>query len=93
VHAWTDALTQGGPLAATTAGPRDLSVLPYTSGTTGLPKGCMHTHASLMHNAVACTLWGGGTSETVGLVVVPMFHITGMVAVMHAAVYAGAPWC
>jgi len=90
VHAWTDALAQGGPLAATTAGPRDLSVLPYTSGTTGLPKGCMHTHASLMHNAVACTLWGGGTSETVGLVVVPMFHITGMVAVMHAAVYAGA---
>ena len=90
VHAWTDALAQGGPLAATTAGPQDLSVLPYTSGTTGLPKGCMHTHASLMHNAVACTLWGGGTSETVGLVVVPMFHITGMVAVMHAAVYAGA---
>ncbi len=90
VHAWTDALAFDGPLREPTAGPQDLSVLPYTSGTTGLPKGCMHTHASLMHNAVACTLWGNGTAETVTLVVVPMFHITGMVAVMHAAVYAGA---
>ena len=90
VHAWADALAFDGPLAATTASPQDLSVLPYTSGTTGLPKGCMHTHASVMHNAVACTLWGNGTAETVTLVVVPMFHITGMVAVMQAAVYAGA---
>ena len=90
VHAWHDALAAGGPLAETTAGPRDLSVLPYTSGTTGLPKGCMHTHASIMHNAVASSLWGSGTAETVGLVVVPMFHITGMVSVMHACVYLGA---
>ena len=90
VHAWADAFAFAGPLAATTTGPQDLSELPYTSGTTGLPKGCMHTHASLMHNAVACTLWGNGTAETVTLVVVPMFHITGMVAVMQAAVYAGA---
>ena len=90
VHAWQDALAWGGPLAETTAGPQDLSVLPYTSGTTGLPKGCMHTHASIMHNAVASGLWGSGTAETVALVVVPMFHITGMVSVMHAAVYLGA---
>ena len=88
--AWKDALAWGGPLADTTAGPADLAILPYTSGTTGLPKGCMHTHASVMHNAVACAMWGGGTSETIGLVVVPMFHITGLVAIMQAAVYAGS---
>ncbi len=89
-HAWKAALAYAGPLAETTAGPADLAILPYTSGTTGLPKGCMHTHASVMHNAVACAMWGNGTPETVGLVVVPMFHITGLVAVMQAAVYAGS---
>ncbi|QTD44161.1 long-chain fatty acid--CoA ligase [Ottowia testudinis] len=90
VLAWKDALAFDGPLAETTAGPADLAILPYTSGTTGLPKGCMHTHASVMHNAVACAMWGSATPETIGLVVVPMFHITGLVAVMQAAVYAGS---
>ena len=89
VHAWEAALAFDGPLAPTTAGPQDLAVLPYTSGTTGLPKGCMHTHASIMHNAVAAALWGGVTGETISLVVVPMFHITGMVALMHALAYIG----
>ncbi len=90
VHAWHDALGFDGPLGPITVGPEDLSVLPYTSGTTGLPKGCMHTHASIMHNAVGSALWGNGTSETIGLCVVPMFHITGMVGVMHSAIYLGA---
>lgn len=71
-------------------GPQDLSVLPYTSGTTGLPKGCMHTHASIMFNAVASAAWGSATSENVTLAVIPMFHITGMVSVMHASIYVGA---
>ncbi len=88
---WADAL--GGDRASLpvhTATPGDLAVLPYTSGTTGLPKGCMHTHASIMHNAVASSLWGNSTFENVVLSVVPMFHITGMVSVMHASIYGGA---
>jgi fatty-acyl-CoA synthase len=86
---WADAL-QGGVqgLPEHTATPADLAVLPYTSGTTGLPKGCMHTHASIMHNAVGSCVWGGGTFENVVLSVVPMFHITGMVSVMHSTIYA-----
>lgn len=90
VHAWRDALAFEGPLAPAMARPRDLSVLPYTSGTTGLPKGCMHTHASIMHNAVAAALWAGGTADTVALVVVPMFHITGLVVLLHTCAYLGA---
>ena len=90
VHAWKDALAFDGPLAEATAGPQDLSVLPYTSGTTGLPKGCMHPHRSLMHNSVAGTLWANGHSEGVVLTVVPLFHITGMVSVMHSAIYSGS---
>jgi fatty-acyl-CoA synthase len=70
--------------------PEHLSVLPYTSGTTGLPKGCMHTHATVMHNAVAGSLWTNGSAENISLVVVPMFHITGMVVGLHSGVYTGA---
>ncbi len=89
-HDWATALACTDPLPEHTAGPDDLAVLPYTSGTTGLPKGCMHPHRTLMHNAVASTLWGNGTPENVALVVVPMFHITGMVIGMHATLYNGS---
>ena len=87
VHAWTDALNTPDAPPEPQVGPSDLAVLPYTSGTTGLPKGCMHTHGSIMHNAVASCLWGNATPDNVTLIVVPMFHITGMVSVMHASIY------
>ncbi|HQS30933.1 MAG TPA: long-chain fatty acid--CoA ligase [Polaromonas sp.] len=91
VISWGDALSgSADDLPAHTATPPDLAVLPYTSGTTGLPKGCMHTHASIMHNAVATCYWGNSTSENVVLSVVPMFHITGMVSVMHASIYGAS---
>ena len=89
VHAWTDALATDAPAPEPSVGPTDLAILPYTSGTTGLPKGCMHTHGSIMHNAVASSAWGNATAENVTLMVVPMFHITGMVSLMHSNIYAG----
>ena len=89
MHSWTDALDNTLPLPPLEVGPADLAILPYTSGTTGLPKGCMHTHASIMHNAVASSAWGNATAENITLLVVPMFHITGMVSLMHANIYTG----
>jgi len=91
-HAWQAlmAASCASSLPPVQAGSDDLAILPYTSGTTGLPKGCMHTHGSIMHNAVASGLWGNGTPENVALCVVPMFHITGMVSVMHASIFLGA---
>jgi fatty-acyl-CoA synthase len=90
VHAWNAALGSDKEPPALVVGPDDLALLPYTSGTTGLPKGCMHLHSSIMHNAIASSLWGNGTMENVSLMVVPMFHITGMVSLLHTNIFAGA---
>ena len=90
VMSWTDALSSTGDLPEHTATPKDLAVLPYTSGTTGLPKGCMHSHRTLMHNVVGGGVWGHGGPEVVGLGVVPMFHITGMVYGCLGSVAAGS---
>jgi fatty-acyl-CoA synthase len=90
VLSWQAALAHDLPLPPLDVGPDDLALLPYTSGTTGLPKGCMHLHRSIMHNAVASCVWGNGTAENVTLLVVPMFHITGMVSLLHASIYMGA---
>ena len=86
VMAWTDALAAGHAPPPHAVGANDMALLPYTSGTTGLPKGCIHHHSSLMHNAYACQLWGLASSETVVLAVVPMFHITGTVSVLHTVI-------
>ncbi len=90
LHAWQEVLTCQATLGPVLAGPNDLAVLPYTSGTTGLPKGCMHPHRTIMHNAIATSVWSGSTHENVGLLAVPMFHITGLTSVMHATIYLGA---
>ena len=87
---WADALACTAPPPALAVGADDLALLGYTSGTTGHPKGCMHRHSSLQHNVFAGALWGNGSHEDVVLGVVPMFHITGMVVVMHGAIMGGA---
>jgi fatty-acyl-CoA synthase len=87
---WADVLALGLVPGAHTAQPDDLALLPYTSGTTGLPKGCMHTHRTLMANAVGGGQWGYGGPESVSLAVVPMFHITGMMYGVVGNVYLGS---
>jgi fatty-acyl-CoA synthase len=91
VARWADALGAGlAPAGPSQAQPDDLALLPYTSGTTGLPKGCMHTHRTLMPNTVGGGLWGFASAESVSLAVVPMFHITGTLYGVLAPVYAGS---
>ena len=86
---WKDVLASGlkpGPL---TAGPDDLCVMPYTSGTTGQPKGCMHTHRTVMHTAVAGMQWFALQPEMTLLAVAPMFHVTGMQGGMNGPLFTG----
>jgi fatty-acyl-CoA synthase len=87
---WADALAERLTPGPTVNGPDDLALLAYTSGTTGLPKGCMHTHRTLMANVVGGALWGGAGAESVVLGVVPMFHVTGMLYGVLTPMYTGA---
>lgn len=86
---WAAALAAGHEPGPHSAGPDDLALLPYTSGTTGAPKGCMHTNATLMSNACGGGQWGHASAESVALAVVPMFHITGLLYGVLGPVYQG----
>jgi acyl-CoA synthetase (AMP-forming)/AMP-acid ligase II len=88
--AWDDALAAGAQPLAHRAGRDDLAVLPYTSGTTGRPKGCMHTHASVQSANLAAAAWRTQTGADVFLGVAPLFHALGMQNGMHLPVMLGA---
>ncbi len=90
VTLWSDALAQKlqpGPL---TAGPDDLCVIPYSSGTTGRPKGCMLSHANVMHTLVVNRIWFGATQDSTQLVVLPFFHVTSMQGGMNGPLFQGS---
>lgn len=86
---WRDMLARACTPGPLTAGPGDLCAMPYTSGTTGLPKGCMHTHRSVMYNAVAGVQWFGSQQDTIALSVLPLFHVTGMQGGMNGPIFIG----
>jgi len=70
----------------------DSAVIMYTSGTTGTPKGALLSHQNIitgaMNMANLCDLQVGRDKI---LVVVPLFHITGLAIAFCSAVYAGIP--
>lgn len=87
---WREALEAGLEPTEHLAGADDLAVLPYTSGTTGLPKGCMHTNSTVRANTVGACHWSSTTSSCVHLATLPLFHVTGMVHSMHMPIYSGS---
>jgi fatty-acyl-CoA synthase len=86
---WADALAKQLTPAAALAGPDDLCVMPYTSGTTGKPKGCIHTHATVMSTIVSGAQWLGVTADSTLLGTLPMFHVTGMQGSMNQPIFTG----
>jgi fatty-acyl-CoA synthase len=87
---WAEALSSSRTPAAHLARPEDLAVMPYTSGTTGQPKGCRHTHLTVQATAATYPLWRGIEGQSVVLSTLPMFHVTGMQAGMNAPIRIGA---
>ncbi len=69
---------------------RDLALLPYTGGTTGIPKGAMLTHANLVANAVQFRDWFGyEPGGEVFVAALPLFHIGGIAGVMSVPIACG----
>ncbi len=71
--------------------PRDAALLVYTSGTTGLPKAAVISHANISHNAHVFRTWAELGAGDVILGGAPLFHITGMMAGICASFASGCP--
>jgi fatty-acyl-CoA synthase len=87
---WDQALHAGAVPADVPIVPDDLAVIPYTSGTTGVPKGCMHSHRSVMHTAVATMEFCRAPKDQIVLAALPMFHVTGMQLSVNGVIFDGA---
>ncbi|TFG23959.1 MAG: AMP-dependent synthetase, partial [Promethearchaeota archaeon] len=61
---------------------KDLALLQYTGGTTGLPKGTELTHKNIISNAIQISTWIDRTEvdqeDTVNLSAFPLFHLAGL---------------
>ncbi|MET9180752.1 4-coumarate--CoA ligase family protein [Kitasatospora aureofaciens] len=86
-----DLLAATGPAPEPAVDPgEDIAVLPYSSGTTGLPKGVMLTHRSIATNlAQTDALYRPAVGERV-LAVLPFFHIYGLTALLNQPLRCGA---
>ncbi len=68
----------------------DLVALPYSSGTTGLPKGVMLTHHNLVSNLKQMEGLDYFYEDDTLICVLPMFHIYGLVVILNMGLYMGA---
>ncbi|MEI6233290.1 MAG: AMP-binding protein [Planctomycetota bacterium] len=68
----------------------DVAAIIYTSGTTGRPKGAMLTHGNILFNIESTIAGHGLIPSDVHLLIVPLFHVTGLNTIMPTAMFQGS---
>ncbi len=100
VDAWEDVVIPGSPLPVVAINSDDDATILYTSGTTGRPKGAVSTHGAIVQALMAFSCRAAAErirqpsapSEFAPafILIVPLFHVTGCVAVMMSCFASGA---
>ncbi len=86
-----DLLESAGPAPEVSFAPSaHLAVLPYSSGTTGNPKGVMLTHRNLVANVAQTRPIQDVQPDDVVIAIMPFFHIYGMTVLLNAVLHARA---
>ena len=70
--------------------PEDLAILVYTSGTTGKPKGAMHTHAGLTYTVRGFNTLIARNEDDEGMCFLPLCHIAERMGGEYFSLYTGA---
>lgn len=87
---WNDVMGRLMEPSEYTGESTDIAAIPYTSGTTGLPKGCVHTHRTIQANTIGPFYWMNYSADTVVLTTLPLFHVTGLIHSAFTPIYAGS---
>src|SRR5215471_18890311 len=83
-------LPDGPPPALDEVAPGDPALLPYTSGTTGTPKGALLSHGNLLSSAEGLLLAWRWTAADRLVLCLPLFHMHGLGVGLHGTLLAGA---
>jgi acyl-CoA synthetase (AMP-forming)/AMP-acid ligase II len=87
---WRNAVSFNGNPPPVKVTYEDIAAIPYTSGTTGIPKGVMHTHATMWASPFNAAVWYNAAPSAIVLTVLPIFHVTGLVHSVLVPLYIGA---
>jgi acyl-CoA synthetase (AMP-forming)/AMP-acid ligase II len=85
-----DLIGSDGTVPDVAADPDGVALLPYSSGTTGLPKGVMLTHSNLVASVRQVGSGLRMTERDTTLAVAPFFHIMGFVVSLAVPLASGA---
>ncbi len=83
-------LPDGDAIGLDTAGPDDPALLPYTSGTTGRPKGALLSHGNLLASAEALRIAWRWEPDDRLILCLPLFHMHGLGVGLHGTLLTGA---